>query len=108
MKRRCPWPQEPLAKKHEIARQPERVIAVTLYALSGNVLVSDESERAIIAKVIAPGAHSEAQDDWQVWHGVKKLVVHNSLDNVTLPAGLQSLEFGHRYNQSLEEVTLPS
>ena len=38
----------------------------------------------------------------------KQPALLTSLDNVTLPAGLQSLTFGQSFNQSMENVMLPA
>ena len=74
--------------------------------------VTDRQEEEVSANVFA-GVNLEA-NMWQTWDGIRKLrlpqfaMSNRSLENVSLPSSLQTIEFGFSFNQSLENVNLPN
>ena len=57
-----------------------------------------------------PGQELQGED-FAIWHSLTSLalthVFNQSLDNVSLPSALQTLTFGWDFNQSLDNVSLP-
>ena len=57
-----------------------------------------------------PGQELQGED-LAIWHSLTSLalphVFNQSLDNVSLPSALQTLTFGWDFNQSLDNVSLP-
>ena len=57
-----------------------------------------------------PGQEPQGED-CAIWHSLTSLalthVFNQSLDNVSLPSALQTLTFGNQFNQSLDNVSLP-
>ena len=74
--------------------------------------ISDEQQHSIVAKmsdwtgggnVVFSGEEMDILDSLVHLHWPKQ-----TLDNLTIPSGLQSLTFGDKFNQSMDNTTLPS
>jgi hypothetical protein len=72
--------------------------------------VSEVERREVISKVES-GMVVDG-DDAEIWEGLQNLAFagdfNQSLEQMNLPSGLQNLTFGYLFNQRLEKVRLPS
>ena len=68
--------------------------------------VSEEEQQAVVQKMQL--AQPVEDRDLVVWHTIRDLYLVGPLPSTALPRGLQSLTFGPYVNLSLDNMTLPS